>query len=354
MRVRQLYDAVSSTYTYLVADPTTGEAVYIDTVFEQHLRDRALLAELGLRLVAVLDTHCHADHVTGAWLLQQFTGCRYGVSRRYGEALSCADMPLDDGDVVAFGRSALIARATPGHTDGCITYVAADETVAFTGDALLIRGAGRCDFQQGNAHTLYQSIKTRIFALPDACIVYPGHDYNGRTASTIGEERAHNPRIGGQADERDFVGFMENLNLPHPKLIDHAVPANLRCGRPEDGRVPELADWGPVRQTYAGVLEIEPEWVAQNLARVQVLDVRQRMEQQASGVIPGSCMIPLEELRRRLADVPRDRPIVAVCHAGMRSAQATTLLRAAGIQACANLRGGVLLWSDLRLPLEQV
>lgn len=353
MLVRQLFDAVSSTYTYLVADRATGEAVYIDTVFEQHLRDKALLEELGLRLIAVLDTHCHADHVTGAWLLQQVTGCRYGVSRRYGEALICADMPLDDGDVVAFGDSALIAWATPGHTDGCITFVAVDHSVAFTGDALLIRGAGRCDFQQGNAHTLYRSIKTRIFSLPDDCIVYPGHDYNGRTASTIGEERAHNPRIGGHADERDFVGFMENLSLPHPKLIDHAVPANLRCGRPEDGRMPVLADWGPVRQTYAGVLEIEPEWVAQNLDRVSVLDVRQPAEQQASGVIPGSRSIPLEQLQGRIEEIPRDRPVVAVCHAGMRSAQAITLLRAAGVSACANLRGGVLLWSDLRLPLER-
>lgn len=351
---RQLYDAASSTYTYLLGDPATHEALLIDTVYEQHLRDKALLDELGLRLGAVLDTHCHADHVTGAWLMQQATGCRYGLSRRYGAELDCADLPLDHDDRVHFGTRSLEVRATPGHTDGCLTYVSDDRRMAFTGDALLIRGAGRCDFQQGNAHTLYRSITGQIFTLPDDCAVYPGHDYSGRTMSTVGEERAHNPRIGGNADERDFVGFMENLNLPHPKQIAQALPANLRCGRPEDGRVPRPADWGPVRQTYAGLLEIEPEWVAQHLAQVHVLDVRQPQEMQESlGFIDGAQAIPLNALTARLSEVPRDKPVVAVCHAGMRSGQATVILRGAGFERFANMRGGMLLWSQLGLPVRR-
>ncbi|MGA1677597.1 MAG: rhodanese-like domain-containing protein [Pseudomonadales bacterium] len=325
----------------------------IDTVFEHHLRDRALIEELGLTLVAVLDTHCHADHVTGAWLMQQATGCLYGVSRRYGSDLVCADLLLDHGDRIAFGRHALNVRATPGHTDGCLTFVTDDRSMAFTGDALLIRGAGRCDFQQGNARILYRSIVEQIFSLPDTCLVYPGHDYNGRTVSTVAEERAHNPRIGGQATERDFVGFMENLDLPHPKLLAHAVPANLACGRPADGQLPVLATWGPVRQTYAGLLEIEPDWVAQHLAELFVLDVREREELQSTlGAVPGARHVPLNELRARVQELPRDKPVIAVCHAGMRSGQATVILRAAGFAQVANLRGGMLLWSALGLPVE--
>jgi glyoxylase-like metal-dependent hydrolase (beta-lactamase superfamily II)/rhodanese-related sulfurtransferase len=349
---RQLFDAVSSTYTYLLGDPASRQAVLIDSVFEQHLRDLALVQELDLRLRCVLDTHCHADHVTGAWLMQQATACTYAISARYGPELSCADLRLDHGDRVAFGARHLEVRATPGHTDGCVTFVLDDRSAAFTGDALLIRGAGRCDFQQGNAHLLYRSITTQIFSLPDSCIVFPGHDYSGRTMSSVAEEKAHNPRIGGNADERDFVGFMENLHLPHPKQIDLALPANLRCGRPEDGRAPQPATWGPVRQSYAGLLEVEPDWVAQHLDALHVLDVREPPEVDASGgAIAGAQLIPLNQLKTRLSEVPRDRPVVCVCHAGMRSGQATVILRGAGFDRFANMHGGMLLWSQLGLPM---
>src|SRR5574337_1228065 len=301
---RQLFDAASSTYTYLLADPQSRQGVIIDTVFEQHWRDLALVRELNIRLVAVLDTHCHADHVTGAWLMREATGCRIGIS----------------------GRS---------------------------GDALLIRGAGRCDFQQGNAATLYRSITEQIFSLPDDCLVLPGHDYSGRTMSSVGEERAYNPRIGGAADERDFVGFMENLNLPHPKQLAIALPANLRSGRPEDGKAPSPTEWGPVRQSYAGLLEIDPDWVAEHQAEVHMLDVRQPEElAEKLGHIAGAQCIPLNQLKDRLAEVPRDRPVVSVCHAGMRSGQATVILRQAGFPRVANLRGGMLLWQQLGLPVE--
>ncbi|HEY4067970.1 MAG TPA: MBL fold metallo-hydrolase, partial [Burkholderiaceae bacterium] len=340
MIFRQLFDTASSTYTYLLGCASTREALIIDTVFEQHLRDRALLDELGLRLVAVLDTHCHADHVTGAWLMQQASGCRIGISARYGAEMQGADLPLEHGDRVAFGRHHLDVRATPGHTAGCLTYVHADRRIAFTGDCLLIRGAGRCDFQQGHAGTLYRSITEQIFTLADDCLVFPGHDYSGRTMSSVSEERTHNPRIGGHADERDFVGFMENLNLPHPKQLAVALPANLRSGQPADAKAPQLADWGPVRQTYAGLIEIDPEWVSEHLDEVLLLDVRQPEEMdERLGSIATARLLPLSELKGQMAELPQDRPVVTVCHAGMRSGQAMVLLRQGGVQRVANMRG---------------
>jgi len=352
MIFRQLFDAASSTYTYLLGDPASGEAVIIDTVFEQHLRDHALIVELGLKLVAVLDTHCHADHVTGAWLMQRATGCRIGVSRRLQGSVVGADLWLDDGDVVRFGAAALEVRATPGHTDGCLTFVTQDHHMAFTGDCLLIRGAGRCDFQQGSAHRLYRSITERIFSLPDDCLVYPAHDYSGRTLSSVGEERRHNPRIGGHANERDFTGFMENLNLPHPKQIDIAVPANLKVGKPDNGKAMRPAEWGPVRQSYAGLLEIDPAWVSEHLGEVHILDVRQPEELGGgAGTIAGAQQVPLSELNSRLAEIPRDKPVVPLCHAGMRSGQAAQILRKAGFPRVANLHGGMVQWQALGLPV---
>lgn len=349
---RQLYDSTSSTYTYMLGDPNSKEAVIIDAVFDQHHRDLALAEELDLKLVAALDTHCHADHVTGAWLMQLATGCKVGISKRYGDALQNADLRLDHGDRVHFGKRYLEVRATPGHTDGCITFVADDRHLAFTGDCLLIRGAGRCDFQQGNAATLYRSITEQIFSLPGDCLIYPAHDYSGRTLSSVSEEREHNPRIGGFANEQDFVGFMENLNLPHPKLLSIAVPANMLSGKPEGGKAPGLIEWGPVRRTYAGLLEIDPEWVAEHLADVHVLDVRQREElDDRLGHIAKAQSIPLNELKDRLAEIPKDKPVISVCHAGMRSGQATVILRNAGFQDVANLRGGMLLWQQIGLPV---
>lgn len=349
---RQLFDAASSTYTYLLGDAQSRQAVIIDTVFEQHFRDRALVEELGLQLIAALDTHCHADHVTGAWLMQHATGCQIGISKRYGDVMQGADLRLDHGDRVAFGKRYLEVRATPGHTDGCLTYVTDDRAMAFTGDCLLIRGAGRCDFQGGNARTLYRSITGQIFSLPENCLIFPGHDYCGRTMSSVREERMHNPRIGGNADERDFVGFMENLNLPHPKQITVALPANQLSGKPVDDKALRPADWGPVRQSYAGLLEIDPEWVAEHLGEVRILDVRQGEEfDDRKRGIPGAQFIPLSELKDRLAEIPKDQPVIPVCHAGMRSGQATVILRQAGFPRVANLRGGMVLWQQIGLPV---
>jgi sulfur dioxygenase len=181
---RQLFDAASSTYTYLLGDPGSGQALLIDPVFEHVRRDGALLRELGLTLAATLETHVHADHVTGAWLLQQRTGSRIlGAADGGAQGL---DRALAHGDRVAFGARHLQVRATPGHTNGCLTFVLDDQRMAFTGDALLIRGCGRTDFQQGSPERLYRSVQAQILSLPPHCLIYPAHDYKGLTASRSG------------------------------------------------------------------------------------------------------------------------------------------------------------------------
>jgi sulfur dioxygenase len=350
---RQLFDPRSSTYTYLLADSETKEAVLIDPVFDQARRDAALLDELDLALLYTLDTHVHADHVTAAWLLKQKTGSRIAISESSGAA--GMDIPLRDGDRIVFGAHTLEARATPGHTNGCMTFVLDDRRGAFTGDALLIRGSGRTDFQGGDPHALYRSIVSRIFTLPDTCLIYPAHDYRGLTASSVAEEKRHNPRIGGQRDEADFVGFMSNLNLPHPKQMDAAVPANLKCGEVEAG-APELSqpDWAPLRYTYAGINEIDVDWVAEHIDAVEIIDVREPDELAGPlGHIPGVRSIPLGQLAAVAQTLRRDRPIVTVCRSGGRSAQAAVLLEKAGFDKVANLSGGMLSWNEHRLPVER-
>jgi sulfur dioxygenase len=228
MLFRQLYDAETSTYTYLLADEETRQAVLIDPVVEQVERDLGLVAELRLELVHTLETHVHADHVTGASVIRERLGTRSVVAAEGGA--SCGDVHVRDGDRVAFGRHALVVRTTPGHTAGCLSFVLADESMVFTGDALLIRGCGRTDFQQGDPRTLWRSVHDKLFSLPPHTRVYPGHDYKGHTVSSVAEEREHNPRLGGGRTEAEFVAIMKNLRLAQPKNIDVAVPANLDCG----------------------------------------------------------------------------------------------------------------------------
>lgn len=341
---RQLFDPQSSTYTYLLACGKTREAVMIDPVFEQVRRDAALVGELDLRLLYTLETHVHADHVTGAWLLKRRTGSRIAVSAQSGA--EGADLYFSHGDRIAFGGRYLQVRATPGHTHGCATFVLDDETMAFTGDCLMIRGSGRADFQQGDARVLYQSVHTQIFTLPASCLLYPAHDYRGLTATSVGEERRFNPRLGGEIAEGDFVGYMNNLRLPHPKKIDVAVPANLKCGLPHDDPA-LIADpgWAPLTYTFAGVWEIQPQWLEENAAAVQIVDVREPAEFEGPlGRIRGARLVPLGELAQRAAELKRERPVVAVCRAGGRSAQATVILQQAGFDKIANLAGGMLRW----------
>ncbi|MCS5700441.1 rhodanese-like domain-containing protein [Cyanobium sp. FGCU-52] len=351
--LRQLFDGETGTFTYLLADVASRQGVLIDPVYEQHPRDLSLIRELGIELIACLDTHVHADHVTGSWLMHRATGCAIAVAADAGA--DNVTLPLHHGDRVAFGQRHLEVRSTPGHTDGCLTYVLDDRSLAFTGDALLVRGCGRCDFQQGNASTLYHSITEQILSLPDHCLLYPAHDYLGRTVSSVAEEKAYNARLGGEADERDFVGSMDNLHLPHPHRIAVALPANLRSGRPDDRGETEADDWAPIERSYAGLPELTVDWVADHRDALTLLDVRSEAEVLGpDGRIPGSLLIPLPDLENRAAEIPTDRPTVVICHSGSRSALATQQLLKRGRTQVANLRGGLRAWKGQGLPLEQV
>ena len=217
-----------------------------------------------------------------------------------------------------FGPRYLETRATPAQTHGSVTDVLDDESMAFTGDCLLIRGSGRTDFQHGNPREMYRSVRSQIMTLPPACLLYPAHDYRGLTVTSVAEERRFNPRLGGDIGEGDFVGYMNNLGLPHPKLMDVAVPANLRCGRPlQDTELPAEPTWAPLTFTFAGIWEIDPQALEENAAKAQVIDVREPQEYAGPlGCIRGSRLIPLGELHERTRELARDRPIVTVCRSG--------------------------------------
>ena len=226
MESRQLFDAETSTYTYLVWDAKTREAALIDSVDTQIDRDLQLISELGLDLKYTLETHIHADHITASGKIRDKLGSKAVVHRNSGS--DCADTLVVDGDSIVLGNQQIHILETPGHTDTCISY--SIDGVVFTGDALLIRGCGRTDFQAGDAGTLYDSIHHKLFSLPDDTIVYPGHDYRGFCVSTIGEEKACNPRLGNNRPKQEFVDLMNSLELDPPKKIAEAVPGNLECG----------------------------------------------------------------------------------------------------------------------------
>jgi glyoxylase-like metal-dependent hydrolase (beta-lactamase superfamily II) len=231
MLLRQLFDPESSTYTYLLADEASRTALLIDPVREQLERDLALIDELGLKLEFVVETHVHADHVTSAGLIADRRGAKTVASPLGAE---CATVRLSHGEVLRLGSLEIRALATPGHTKDSMSYCVAGHV--FTGDALFIRGTGRTDFQSGDAGALYDSITQVLFALPDDTLVWPGHDYKGRTVSSIGEEKVENPRLAGKSREQ-FIELMNELNLPPPRKIQEAVSANLSCGRQPPPRV---------------------------------------------------------------------------------------------------------------------
>jgi len=234
---RQLFEAESSTYTYILGCPSTKEAIIIDPVDLTAERDAQFIREMGLTLVYAVNTHVHADHVTGSGKLKQIFNVAESelpVRSVIAEVSGAqADVKVNDGDVISFGTRSVRVLSTPGHTDGCLSYVLDDNSMVFTGDALLIRGCGRTDFQQGSAETLYNSVHSKIFTLPDSCLVYPAHDYKGRTCSSVGEEKTHNLRLTKPLEE--FKEIMDNLGLPYPKKIDASLPANMVCGLYEEG-----------------------------------------------------------------------------------------------------------------------
>jgi len=230
INLRQLFDEDSSTYTYLLWDADSNEGILIDPVDTQVDRDLSVVEENGVKLLYGLNTHAHADHITGTYLLRgKVPNFKSIISEASG---AVADILLKPGDRITFGSRYVEALSTPGHTDGCMSFVTDDQTMAFTGDALLIQGCGRTDFQQGSSSLLHDSIHSKLFTLPDSCIVYPGHDYQGRLSSTIRQEKESNPRLGISKTKDEFIDIMKNLNLPHPRKITVAVPANLRDGAP--------------------------------------------------------------------------------------------------------------------------
>jgi sulfur dioxygenase len=366
MLFRQLFDPETSTYTYLLADDVTREAILIDPVLDQLERDVSLVRELDLELRYALDTHVHADHVTALGSLRERLGARTVMSERAG--VGCADLLVKDGDVIRFGSCGVEVRETPGHTSGCVSYVTVDPTggsaprlaaldraMAFTGDALLIRGCGRTDFQGGDPEELYRSIHTRLFTLPGATLIYPGHDYKGRTASSVDEERRHNPRLGGGKTCDEFVAIMGKLSLAYPKRMDVALPRNLHCGiAAVTGEPPPDRRWAPVEVSAGGIPEVDHEWVAAHGAEVRLLDVREPDELTGElGHIAGIEAVPLGQLPGPLEAAPRDRPVVFVCRSGGRSGKAALLAASLGFERVASMRGGMTAWNQRRYPVDR-
>jgi len=226
MKIEQLFDPATSTFSYLLWDENTKQAALIDSVNEQLERDTLLIRQLGLELRYTLETHIHADHVTGSGVLRNTFNSQVAVHENSGAG--CADILLTDGDTLKLGDEVIEVMHTPGHTNTDISYRI--KGAVFTGDALLINGCGRTDFQSGDAKTLYRSITKKLFTLDDETIVYPGHDYNGFTSSTIGREKTFNPRLGNNRSEQEFVAIMDSLILQPPARIDIAVPGNQHCG----------------------------------------------------------------------------------------------------------------------------
>ena len=346
MIFRQLYDPESSTWTYLLADAISREAVLIDPVREQVERDLQLVDELGLTLVATLETHVHADHVTGAWMLKLRTGC--DIVYPTGCGVDAADRRIGHGEAVRFGGQALEARSTPGHTAGCTTWVTSDCRMAFTGDALLVRGCGRTDFQGGDARRLYRSVHDQILSLPDATLLYPGHDYKGRTVTSVAEERRFNPRLGGGRSEDDFVGIMAALKLAPPKKLGEAVPANQRLGRLDgDPDYSPVIPWAPISRAPTGAPRVTLAWVAAHRDRVRIVDVRQPDEFTGPlGHIAGAELVPLDTLEAAATGWDRSAPIVLVCRSGGRSERAAVLLEQHGFHHVASMIGGMAAWAE--------
>lgn len=321
--VRSLFDAPTSSFTYLVA--SEQRALLIDPVLENMDRYLQLLAELDLALLYSVDTHIHADHITGSGELRQRTGCQTVASNLGTDA---TQVRLADGDHFALGELTIKAIATPGHTADGMSYLISSHV--FTGDTLLVRSCGRCDFQSGSAAHLYQSITQRLFALPNETTVWPGHDYVGQTASTIGEEKRFNARVAGR-DESEFVHLMANLNLPVPKLLHQAVPANWELGL---GR--------SVKSSPIGFREC----LSRDLGAAcwdRVVDVRAPFEYEGElGHLPDSDNVPVSQFPAAAENWNKEDSILVVCRSGRRSRQICEELASEGFAHITNLQDGMV------------
>jgi sulfur dioxygenase len=345
MIFRQLFDAVSGTYTYLLASRRGGEALIIDPVLEKVDRYIQLVNELDLKLVKAVDSHLHADHVTGLGALRDRTYCVTVMGER--SQVDVVSMRLADGDKLTIEGMALDVIYTPGHTDDSYCFRMADRV--FTGDTLLIRGTGRTDFQNGDPRQQFDSIFNKLLRLPDETLVFPAHDYKGETVSTIGEERAFNPRLQVKSVD-EYVALMNSLNLPNPKMMDVAVPTNMRVGLAQE----EIARRGwAIGAQEAMTLIGAPE--------IALVDLREPRERAKHGVIPGSLHVPYAELAAQvraggmLNELARatGKCVVFYCAFGERSAMAVQAAQEAGLASARHIQGGIDAWSKAGGPLDR-
>jgi len=343
MIFRQLFDSVSSTYTYVIASRRGGEALIIDPVLEKVDRYIQLVEQLDLKLVKAVDTHLHADHLTGLGALRDRTHCVTVMGER--SKVDVVSMRLSEGDKLTIEGVALDVLYTPGHTDDSYSFLMQDRV--FTGDTLLIRGTGRTDFQNGDARAQYDSIFNKLLRLPNETMIFPAHDYKGETVSTIGEEKAFNPRLQVKSVDQ-YVDLMNKLNLPNPKMMDVAVPANMRVGLAQE----DIARRGwAVSAAEALSLAAQPGIV--------LVDLRERGEREKHGVIAGSLHAPYPDLvanvrpggmLHELARATRKR-IVFYCAFGERSAMAVQAAQDAGLASTAHIHGGIDAWKKAGGPL---
>ncbi|OBQ92344.1 MULTISPECIES: MBL fold metallo-hydrolase [unclassified Mesorhizobium] len=343
MIFRQLFDSVSGTYSYLLASRRGGEALIIDPVLEKVERYLQLVNELDLRLVKAVDTHLHADHITGLGALRDRTHCVTVMGEQ--TKADVVSMRLADGDKLAIEGLALDVVYTPGHTDDSYSFVLPDRV--FTGDTLLIRGTGRTDFQNGDPRQQYESIFGRLLKLPDETLIFPAHDYKGETVSTIGEEKAFNPRLQVKSVD-EYVNIMNNLKLSNPKMMDVAVPANMRVGLHQD----DIASRGwAVTAEQALALVGRPD--------VALIDLREQSERDRHGVIPGAIHLPYSRLQENIAaggmlhELAKStaKQILFYCAFGERSAMAVQAAQDRGISSARHIQGGIDAWRKASGPL---
>jgi len=345
MMFRQLFDQVSATYSYLLASRPGGEALIIDPVLEKVDRYLQLVKELDLKLVKAVDTHLHADHITGLGALRDRTHCITVMGEQ--TKADVVSMRLGEGDKLTIEGLALDVIYTPGHTDDSYSFVMPDRV--FTGDTLLIRGTGRTDFQNGDPHQQYESIFGRLLKLPDATLVYPAHDYKGDTVSTIGEERAYNPRLQVKSVD-EYVDLMNNLKLPNPKMMDVAVPANMKVGLAQE----EIARRGWMLSAgQALALLGKPD--------IALIDLRERSERERHGTIPGSLHVPYPTLQESIRSggmlhglaKSTSKRLLFYCAFGERSAMAVQAAQDAGLTTACHIGGGLDAWKKASGPLAR-
>ena len=343
MIFRQLFDQVSSTYSYLLASRRGGEAMIIDPVLEKVDRYLQLIRELDLRLVKAVDTHLHADHITGLGALRDKTHCVTVMGEQ--SKADVVSMRLGDGDKLMIEGLALEAIYTPGHTDDSYSFVMPDRV--FTGDTLLIRGTGRTDFQNGDSRQAYESIFGRLLKLPESTLVFPAHDYKGDTVSTIGEEMAFNPRLQVKSAD-EYAEMMSNLKLPNPKMMDVAVPANIHVG---------LHQEDVARRGWS--LSAEEAIALLGRSDVAMVDLREQGERDRHGSISGSLHVPYTTLQEQLgpggvlSELAKfaNKQLVFYCAFGERSAMAVQAAQDAGLALTRHISGGIGAWKKAALPL---